>query len=76
MYVYIYKHIYIEFTKKCHSQTFLSWSGDSQVQERFLAPSADKQTCNYDRECLNHHLSQSPEGTGIEPWQDKMVIPT
>ena len=26
-------------------------------QETFLAPSTDKQTCNYDRECSNHHPS-------------------
>ena len=32
------------------------WSGYSQVTETFLAPSACKQTCNYDIECLNHHL--------------------
>ena len=34
-------------------------SGDSQGQETFLAPSADKQTRNYDIECSNHHLSLS-----------------
>ena len=34
-------------------------SGDSQGQETFLAPSADKQTRNYDTECLNHHPSLS-----------------
>ena len=33
------------------------WSGDSQGQERLLAPSVDKQTHNYDRECSNHHPS-------------------
>ena len=32
------------------------WSGDSQGQEMFLAPSADKQTHSYDTECSNHHL--------------------
>ena len=31
------------------------WSGDSQGQETFLASSADKQTCNFDIECSNHH---------------------
>ena len=35
------------------------WSGDSQGQETFLAPSADKQTRNYDKECSNHHHSLS-----------------
>ena len=34
-------------------------SGDSQDQETFLAPSADKQTRNYDTECSNHHPSIS-----------------
>ena len=35
------------------------WSGDSQGQETFLAPSTDKQTRNYDTECSNHHPSVS-----------------
>ena len=34
-------------------------SGYSQGQETFLAPSADKQTRNYDTECSNHHPSLS-----------------
>ena len=34
-------------------------SRDSQGQETFLAPSADKQTLNYDTECSNHHPSLS-----------------
>ena len=34
-------------------------SGYSQGQETFLAPSADKQTRNYDIECSNHHPSLS-----------------
>ena len=34
-------------------------SGDNQGQETFLAPSADKQTRNYDIECSNHHPSLS-----------------
>ena len=35
------------------------WSGDSQGQETFLAPSSDEQTHNYDTECSNHHHSLS-----------------
>ena len=35
-------------------------SGDSQGQETFLTPSADKQTRNHDIECSNHHPSLSP----------------
>ena len=34
-------------------------SGDSQGQETFLAPSTDKQTCNHDTKCSNHHPSLS-----------------
>ena len=34
-------------------------SGDNQGQETFSAPSADKPTRNYDRECSNHHSSLS-----------------
>ena len=30
---------------------------------QFLAPSADKQTCNYDTECSNHHPSLSTLGS-------------
>ena len=32
---------------------------ESQSQETFLAPSADKQTRNYGTECSNHHPSLS-----------------
>ena len=31
------------------------WSGDIQGHEMFSAPSADKETRNYDIECSNHH---------------------
>ena len=31
---------------------------DSQGQEKFLAPSTDKQIRNYDRECSNHPFYQ------------------
>ena len=34
-------------------------SGDSQDEETLLAPTAGKQTYNYDTECLNHHPSLS-----------------
>ena len=34
-------------------------SGESQVQETFLASSANEQTRNYDTECSNHHPSLS-----------------
>ena len=41
--------------------------GNSQGQDTFLAPSAEKQTSNYDIECSNHHPSLStlsPKGLG------------
>ena len=34
-------------------------SGESKGKETFLAPSAEKQTCNYNIECSNHHPSLS-----------------
>ena len=34
-------------------------SRDTQYQEKFLALSADKQICNYDTECSDHHPSLS-----------------
>ena len=49
-------------------------SGNSQGQETFLAPSADKQTRNYDTRVLKPpSLPISPKAKGIEPWQDEMV---
>ena len=36
-----------KFTSGCHSLTVPSSVEDSQGQESFLAPSADKLTCNY-----------------------------
>ena len=42
--------------------------GDSQGQETFLAPSAYKQTRNYDIECSNRpSLTINPKAKGIEP---------
>ena len=46
-------------------------SGDSQNQKTFLAPSADKQTCNYHIECSNHH----PSISNLRPkWLDHSKI--
>ena len=45
-------------------------SGDSQGQETFLAPSADKQTRNYDRGCSNQNseceLNSWPDSSRLE----------
>ena len=57
MYIYIYIHTNLPvnaIVRLPHPR-----SGDSQGQETFLAPSADKQTHNYDTECSNHHPSLS-----------------
>ena len=61
MYIYIYIYIYICTNLPVNAIVRLPHprSGDSQGQEMFLAPSADKQTRNYDTECSNHHPSQS-----------------
>ena len=49
-------------------------SGDSQGQETFLAPSADKQTRNYNTRVLKPpSLPINPKVKGIEPLQDEMV---
>ena len=54
-------HIYIYINLPANAIVRLPYprSGDSQGQETVLAPSADKQTCSYDRECSNHHPSLS-----------------
>ena len=52
MYIDIYANLPVNVIVKL----LLPRSGDSQGQEVFLAPSADKQTRNYDTECSDHHL--------------------
>ena len=51
IYIYIYIHTYIYANLSRNVIVRLSHSG----QVTFVAPSADKQTCNYDTECSNHH---------------------
>ena len=55
VYMYIYIYIYTHTYTPVNANAIVSivrlphpWSGDSQGQETFLAPSADKQTRNYD----------------------------
>ena len=55
MYIDIYANLPVNVIVKL----LLPRSRDSQVQEVFLAPSADKQTRNYDTECSDHHLPLS-----------------
>ena len=56
-------------------------SGNSQRQETFLAPSADKPIGNYDIECSNHHPSLSsltPKGLSrnkMKLWNIYVYLP-
>ena len=61
IYIYIYIYIYTNLPVNTIVNARLPhpWSGNSQRQETFLAPSANKQTRNYDKECSNHHPSPS-----------------
>ena len=48
------------------------WSRDSVGQEKFLAPSVDTQTHNYDTEYSNHHPAIStPKSKGLS--HSKMI---
>ena len=43
IYIYIYKYIYLNLPRNVIVRLALPRSGDSQGQEKFLAPSSDKQ---------------------------------
>ena len=51
VYIYIYTNLLVNAIVRLPHP----WSGYSQGQEMFLAPSADKETYNYDIECSNHY---------------------
>ena len=55
VYIYIYTNLPVNATVRLPHPR----SGDSQGQETFLEPSADKQIRSYDIECSNHHPSPS-----------------
>ena len=57
VYVFIYIYVYINLPVNVIVILPHPLSTDSQGQETFLAPSAGKQTRNYDIECSNHHPS-------------------
>ena len=59
IYMYMYLHIYANVPVNVIVKLPHPRSGDTQGQETFLAPSADKQTRNYDTECSNHYLHLS-----------------
>ena len=52
--IYIYIHLSVNTIVTTHHRT-----GDVQGQKTFLAPFADNQTRNYNKECLTRHPSQS-----------------
>ena len=52
IYIYIYIYIYTSLPVNAIVRLLYPQSGDSQDQETFLAPSADKQTRNYDTRVL------------------------
>ena len=56
IYIYIYINIYTSLTVNDIVRLPYHQSWVSQGQETFLAPSADKQTRNYDKECSNLYL--------------------
>ena len=59
IYIYMYFHIYANLPVNVIVKLPNPRSGDSQGQDTVLAPSADKQTRSYDRECSNYHLPLS-----------------
>ena len=59
LYIYIYIYIHTNLPVNVIVRPPHPRSRDSQGQETFLAPSAGKQTRNYDTACSNHHLSLS-----------------
>ena len=65
MYVYIYTHTNLPVNAIVRLPQ--TWSGDSQDHELFLAPSADKQTHNYDTVLKPPSLPTNPKVKGIEP---------
>ena len=68
MYIYIYIYIYTNLPVNAIVRLPHPRSGDSQGQETFLAPSADKQTRNYDTRVLKPpSLPVNPKVKGIEP---------
>ena len=74
IYIYIYIYIYANLPVNVIVKLPHPQSGDSQGQKTFLAPSANKQTCNYDTECSNHHVplsilrSKALNGSKMKWW--------
>ena len=69
VYIYIYIYIYTNLPVNAIVTLPHSQSGDSQGQETFLAPSADKQTRNYDTRVLQPpSFPINPKVKGIESY--------
>ena len=68
IYIYIYIYIYTNLAVNAIVRLHHPQSRDSQGQETFLAPSADKKTRNYDTRVLQPpSLPINPKVKGIEP---------
>ena len=66
--IYIYIYIYTNLPVNAIVRIPHPRSGDSQGQETFLAPSAEKQTRNYDTRVVKPpSLLINPKVKGIEP---------
>ena len=66
--IYIYVYVYTNLPVNAIARLPHPWIGDSQGQDTFLVPSADKQTCNYDTRMLKlPSLHINPQVKGIEP---------
>ena len=73
MYMYIYTNLPVNAVVRLPHPR----SGNSQSQDTFLAPSADKQTHNYDTESSNHHSSLStlrPKGLSRSKINNRINI--
>ena len=66
-------HISANLSRNAIGRLLHPQSKESQGHGTFSVISADKQIRNYDTECSNHQPSKSPQDTGIELQQDKMV---
>ena len=74
IYVYIYiMYIYINLPVNVIVRLPHPRSGDRKVQETFSPPSVNRQTRNYNKECLNHHPSLRSKGLSYNKmkWRSK-----
>ena len=74
MLIYIYIYIYTNLPVNAIVRQHHPQSGDSRGQKKFIPPSADKQTRNFNTRVLKlPSLSINPNVRRIEPQQDEMM---